>query len=375
MIVVLICSILSIIIAYFSSYKGKICEQLFKLSFFPITLLQMIHYDYGNDYMGYLNDHLMYYHKSFQEFRYLHSIESGSFKDMGWAVISHFFPGKAGFFILVALLSLVQNIIYCKLIQEYVEPRLRWKALAIYLFGTSYYVLNFSALRQGFTVAIAVYAIMLSCKDKIKHAIVLVLLAATIHGSVIVMLPFLFLSKFKIKDGKFFGNMIVWTTFILFISKPVVSRFYTAIMKYVPILERRYRNYAISMKATDSSVGIGFFLNLVMYLIILYFIFRKFTEFSKEYRVFMLLAVVSLMVVPFQLNITGLISRIGTYFAVYEIVVIPTLYSRIKDKYLRLGVYFIYIFMMLYAYYGFFFLTEWSAKSYRNFHTIFRAFE
>lgn len=375
MIIVFICSLLSIIIAYLSSYKGKVTEQLFKLSFFPITLLQMIHYDYGSDYMGYLDDHLTYYHKSFKEFLYLHSIESGSFKDMGWAVIGHFFPGKTGFFILVALLSLVQNIIYYKLIKEYVEPRLRWRALAIYLLGTSYYVLNFSSLRQGFVVAIAVYAIMLSCKDKIKYAIVLVLLAATIHGSVIVMLPFLFLSKFKLKDGKFLGNIIVCATFILFISKPIVSRFYTAIMKYVPILERRYRNYAISMKATDSSVGIGFFLNLVMYLIILYFIYRKFTEFPKEYRIFMLLAVVSLTVVPFQLNITGLMSRIGTYFAVFEIIVVPTLYSRIKDKYIRLGVHSIYIFMKLYAYYSFFFLTEWSAKSYRNFHTIFSAFE
>lgn len=375
MIVVFICSILSVLIAYFSSCNGKISEQLFKLSFFPITLLQMIHYNYGNDYMGYLGDHLTYYHKSFKEFLYLHSIESGSFKDMGWAVISHFFPGKAGFFILVALLSLVQNIIYYRLMKEYVEPGLRWKALMIYLSGTSYYLLNFSALRQGFTVAIAVYAIMLSCKNKIQYAIVLVLLAATIHGSAIVILPFLFLNKLKIRNGRFFGTIIVWTTLILFISQSVVSRFYTVIMKYVPILERRYRNYATGMAATDSSVGIGFLLNLVMYLVILYFIFRKFTEFQKEHRIFMLLAVISLMVVPFQLNISGLISRIGTYFAVFEIVVVPTLYAKIKDKYIRLGVQIIYVFMMLYAYYGFFFLTEWSAKSYRTFHTILSAFE
>lgn len=370
MFVLIFVSCVSVIMAYVSSYRGRICKGLFELSFFPITFAQVIYFDVGADYLGYYNAHQVY-QESFEKLLYYRSIGSGDFKDMGWAFLSHFFPGNVGFFVLVGLLSVVRNIIYCHFIKEYVEPRQRWKALAIYLFSTSYYLLNFSALRQGTAVSLCVLAVMLSCKDKIKQAIVLVLIASTLHSSVLVILPFLFLTKFSLKSGHKYGTMLGGITLVLFFSTSLVKRLFLSFISFVPQWERNYGHLFVDMPATGMHLGLGFALNLVMYLILYYFIIYGFKNFSEDYKVFVLLVCVTLVILPFQMNISGLVSRVGTYFSVFQIVVVPTVYSKIKDLRIRYGAAFIYSFMMLYSYYLFLCVTDWSAKSYREFHTIF----
>ncbi|MCI9361695.1 MAG: EpsG family protein [Hungatella sp.] len=370
MIVVIPISIVSVFLAYLSSYRGIIREGFFKIAFYLITFLQVIHFDYGNDYMAYYNEHALY-QSSFREFLYFRQIGHGAFKDMGWAFVSRFFPGKLGFFLFIAVLSIIQNIIYYKLIKEYVQPRHRWKALAIYLFTTSCYLFGFSGLRQGIAIAICISAIVLSNRNRLVSGIILVLFAASLHGSALVILPFLMLSKLRFKNGRKYGTIMVSITLTFFLSVTVVSRLFAVIFSLVPFLERKYGHYVIDMAAAGKAPGLGFALNLLMYLILFYFMFNRFNTFSKEYKVFILLTCISLVILPFQLNISGLISRVGMYFSVFQILVVPTVYSKIRDRYMRVGATMIYSFMMLYGYYEFFFVTEWSAKSYRNFKTIF----
>ncbi len=369
-VVVILVSMLAVMLTYLSSYSKRYQRPVFALAFFLVTILQVIHYDYGTDYMGYLADHMLY-NKSWKRLLYLRRIGHGAFKDMGWVLIQRFFPGEYGFFLFVGIISIIQNYIYYVLIKNYVGRKDRWKAMAIYLFMTSCYVLNFSAIRQGFAVALCVGAILLASKNKLWLAIVITLVAASIHVSAIVFLPFLFLSKLKLNHGRLYAVFFSFVAAALYLSTTLLGGIYARVMGFFPLLSRNYGHYIEIMSATGDSFGFGFLLNSIMYIIIIYFIYKRFEEFTKEQKIFLLLVSVSFWLIPFSTQISGIISRLGTYFTVFEIAAVPLVYSKIRNSLIRKGVGFIYTFMMLFSYYNFFFVSEWSSESYAAFKTIF----
>lgn len=320
--------------------------------------------------MGYLADHKLY-NKSWTRLFYLRRIGHGAFKDIGWVLLQRLFPGEYGFFLFVAIISIIQNYIYYALIKDYVVRKDRWKAMAIYLFTTSYYAVNFSAIRQGFAVSLFVWAVLLASKDKLWLAIAITLAAASIHASAIVFLPFLFLSKLKLKHGRLYAVLFSFVAAVLYLSTTLLKSIYTKIIGFFPLLSRNYGHYIEVMSATGDSLGFGFLLNSIMYIIMIYFIYKRFEEFTKEQKIFLLLISVSFWLIPFSIQISGIISRLGTYFTVFEIAAVPLVYSKIRNNLIRKSVGFIYTFMMLYGYYSFFFITEWSSESYAVFKTIF----
>lgn len=64
-------------------------------------------------------------------------------------------------------------------------------------------------------------------------------------------------------------------------------------------------------------------------------------------------------------------SRMEYYFLAFQVVTVPIVYGKIRDKTIRLGVSAIYIFLLFIGYYRFFFVTEWSSTTFKYFHTIF----
>lgn len=372
MVVVISVSILAVILTYFSSCSKYYQQLLFAAAFFLVTILQVIHYDYGTDYMGYFTDH-MFYSRNWKELLYLRQIGHGAFKDMGWVLIARLFPGRYGFFLLVGIVSIIQNYIYYKLIKDYVIRKDRWKAMAIYLFTTNLYVINFSGIRQGFAVALCVWAILLASKDKLWFAVAITLLATGIHVSALVFLPFLFLSKLDLKRGRLYAVTFFVVAMALYLSTTLLGGIYAKIMGFFPLLSRNYGHYIKTMSSTGEPLGFGFLLNSVMYIIIIYFIYKKFEEFTKEQRIFLLLIGVSFWLIPFSTHISGIISRLSTYFTVFEIVAVPLVYSKIRNNVVRMGVGIIFAFMMMFSYYKFFFVSQWSSESYATFKTIFSA--
>lgn len=372
MVVVLTTSIIALIIAYFHKMiKIKpLFLSLFALAFVLLTFLQAIHYNYGADYMGYYAYYQSYQGKSLSELKNLYALGSGAFKDIGWVVLNRLMPGEHGFFLLVIFISIIENLIYFKFITTYIEQEHWWKALAIYLFMTSYYVLNFSALRQGLTVSLCVLCVMLSSRGRLKASLILAAFTITIHMSAIVIIPVLFLSRLRLKNGKKYGIIIFISAIVLFFGNALVGNIFDLVIDKIPILGSHYGHYTEDI-ATDNSLGFGFVLHSVMYLVMIYHVITRFDEYNHEQKVIILLTCISFCIIPFQLRISGLISRIGYYFSVFQIVSVPMVYSKIHNPLVRYAVWFIYIFMMLYGYYNFFFVTQWSSESFSEFHTIF----
>lgn len=374
MVIVLITSIIALILVYFQKHvcfkQSKI--TLLGLAFTLITILQAIHYNYGSDYINYYNNYLLYKESSsVSQLLFLKSIGSGAFKDMGWVLINWLMPEPNGFFLLIIIISIIENIIYYKLIKAYTDKRHWWKSLAIYLFVTSYYVLNYSAIRQGFAVSLCILSIMLVLDDRIMSSLAVAVFAVTIHSSALVMIPFIVTSKLPLKNGCKYGTTILFISVVLFLGNTIVWGIFEHIIDLIPFLGNHYAHYVEDIPVTEKSLGLGFVLHSVMYMVLIYHVIVRFNEYSHNQRVVILLTCISYCIIPFQLTISGLVSRIGTYFSVFQIVAVPMVYSKIKDSMLRLGVGFIYVFMMLHGYYRFFFVTQWSSESFAEFQTIF----
>ena len=107
----------------------------------------MIHYDYGNDYMPYYN-----VYKQVTSYRFdLSGILAGDyFREPGWVLLCWFFKPIGGFFMMVAVLNLIENMLVYRTIKIYVEKKWWPLSVFIYLFSTSLYLLNFSMMRQKF---------------------------------------------------------------------------------------------------------------------------------------------------------------------------------------------------------------------------------
>lgn len=147
MYIVLFCSLVALLFTHLET-KGKMKGGM-KLGFILITLLGVIHYDYGNDYMP-------YYELSNQVTKYSFNLKAilakEYYRDPGWVILCFLFKPIGGFFMMVAVLNVIQNCIVYRFIRRNVEKKWWVMALFVYLFVTGYYLMAFSMMRQMFVV-------------------------------------------------------------------------------------------------------------------------------------------------------------------------------------------------------------------------------
>lgn len=362
MIIVISTSVIAVLLAYMSSIPKYRRLGLFKLAFILVSLIVCFRYNYGTDYISYYNRFLTMSNNP----DVLKGIFTGQYREPLWAFLNWFFPKPYGFFLLIAIIGVVQNRIFYKFIKENLEPCDHWKGLAIYLFTAELYLYDFSMIRQGFAVALCVWATMYAGKKKIVPAVIIVVIAASIHLTALIVLPFLFLSLTKLEKGKIIAIAYVVITVALFFTSNFARNIFDYVIGYDVM--SRYMEYQITISATES-LGMGFALGSIFYIVFIYFIIRRFEEFEFEQRLYMVMTCVSLPLVPFSLIVSSLMGRMGIYFTALQMVTIPTVYKRIRHKILKYMLVLIYIFMMFVGYYNFF-NQSWSTEAYRTYQTI-----
>lgn len=356
-------SLLAIILTYLSQYKNY--NILFKLAFLFITIIACIHYNFGTDYDNYYDLFRELSRYSFEEVLQLNIVHV----EPGWAFLNILFShlgDPLGFFVLVCLLNIIQNYIYYVFIKKYVCPKYRWLALTIYLFSSTFYILNFSMMRQGLAVSLVVLATMLLSNQKYLYALLIVLLSSCIHKSALI-----FLLAFPVGLCKFENSrallVILWGGVIIaFASSSMISSIYSSVIG-LQVFEK-YQGYE---DFGTTSIGVGFFINLLPYLVITCMVFNK-KILSKSMFYMSIIMFLSLILNAFTLKIT-LIGRLLFYFSVFSIVVIPNLYKQIKSQPIRLCLIFIYLFMILSGYSDYFKPSNWAYEDYKTFHTVFEA--
>ena len=79
-----------------------------KYGFMLVTFIAMIHYNYGNDYESYYSAYNQVVSTPFN----ISAIMQGEvYREPGWALLCYLFEYLGGFFGMVAILNVIQNII------------------------------------------------------------------------------------------------------------------------------------------------------------------------------------------------------------------------------------------------------------------------
>lgn len=359
MYIVVICSLIALVLTYLDS-KYKLRDGM-KYGFALVTLLGAIHYNYGNDYMAYYD-----IYKSIVNvpFSWTNLLNGYIYKEPGWALLNYLFKPIGGFFMMVAVLNVIQNVIYYKFIKANVEREWWPVAVFIYLFSTNFYLLNFSMMRQGLVIAIFLWMWKYIKNRKWFIALLGLIAGSFIHTSAIILMPFAFWGFLRIRNGKFLAIIYI----ILFLTLWVAEDFLNGFFEIVIMFEE-FQEYVNYMKdAEQVEFGVGFLVNMIPLAVSLYYLITDRTQSEKNHQL-VALSAVGFMIIPFS-QIIPLIGRVGMYFNVFSIGAFTMSYSAIKTSMVRYGLVSIFVLMMLYDYW-LFFNTGVFAKSYAEFKTIF----
>ena len=130
MYIVIFCSLIALLLTYLESRNQA--KGGMKWGFVIVTILGMIHYDYGNDYMFYYD-----VYKQVTSYRFdLSGILGDYYREPGWALLCWLFKPIGGFFMMVAVLNLIQNMLVYRTINNYVEKK--WWPLSVFIYNKIY---------------------------------------------------------------------------------------------------------------------------------------------------------------------------------------------------------------------------------------------
>lgn len=359
MYIVIFCSFIAILLTYLDS--RNLLKGGMKLGFMLLTFLAVIHYDYGNDYMAYFG-----LYQQIESFSTLGDIISSDFyRDAGWSVVNYLFRYFGGFFCLVAVISIIEGVVYYQAIRRYLPRDLWWFGTFIYLFATSFYLLNFSMLRQGLVIAIFLAVYPLIENKKWWLAAPILYLCSFVHGSALLLVPFAFWGFLPIKNGK---TWVVAFSVIL-VAMYLSSQFLASIPRFVMENADAFEYYEDTYSELDTTTkfGLGFVIYLIPTIVTILFLGNKNAD-ERTKRLVALSCLVALFT-PLS-TVVPMIGRVGMYFGMFRIMALPVSYKAISNKALRVGITALYITIILYDYI-LFFSSEVFGEHYKEFHTIF----
>lgn len=361
MTVILLVSIIALVLTYLDK-RGFLKKGLF-YAFVLLSFIEAIHYNYGNDYMAYYN---WFYEVIKYRFSFKGILNRDYFIDAepGWVLLNYLFK-PVGFLGLVAVLSVIQNAIYYKFIKEYVPKKWMVLAMFIYLFdANSFYVINMSMLRQGFTVALFLLMFMLLQKKKYVYAGIIAVMGYLIHSSFLICLPFALAFYIPEKWIKYYSYGLIFLFLLMMINAQFLMDTLNQLMMFEQLGEYA-ENY--TERGEFRGYGLGFMIGCIPLVVSIIYLATSIDSVEKKRIV--AVSSISFMVLPF-VQILPLAQRMGIYFATFSFAALPYVFSWIKNTTVRVGVVSLYVIYILFGYWAFFTGPTYS-KSYSVFHSIF----
>lgn len=357
MIATLIFNSIAVFLAWLESNNSY--KHGLKLSIFIMFIFLALRYDFGNDYMAYL--------ELFQDINRYSGFNPDSFifkgNEIGWLYLNRFF-GFLGFFPMIAFLAAFTCFVLYLFIKTYVPLRYYWFAVFIYVFQPYNMLVLSSAMRQAVVVSIFLLAIDLIIRKKIIWYILLVLIGTLFHTSAIFLLPFILLAFLNWKINIYYVLLIG----VLF-SVPFI--FINDTINYINFIASQYLNFYlgyIEESEIITSVGLGFALNVLIYLIVIFYS-QKEIDFANN--ILFKIAIISFLMIPLSFGVQ-LIGRLNFYLLPVMMAVFPLVFLKIKKSYLRILFVNIVVLFTLYNFFIFFESDVWK-NDFGVYYTIFSA--
>ena len=361
MYVVTIC-ILVCLLFTFRECKDKMKNGM-AFGFAIVTFLGCIHYDYGNDYMSYYQ---IFKEVEKTDFNLNSVLNEDIYHESGWIFINYIFKYLGGFFVLVAFLNILQNIIVYRFIKNEVEKKWWLLATFIYLVTVELYLYNFSMMRQSFVVYMFLGMWPFIKKRNWIIPFIVLYLCSYVHSSGKFLMPFAFWGFVPLRNSKLMGFGSLGLFFLLWLSVDILNNLlmYTLNSEDVQKYFDRYGGVGKS----KLSIGIGFLIQLLPFFIAIYALIKE-KVMEQEHKRLLCLGILGFMVTPFTTYLP-LLGRFGIYFTVFRIGAIPIIYNSIEKTTNRNILLSLFVLITFYDYFKFFSLESWR-DSYSTFNTIF----
>lgn len=284
---ILLTNFVAVFFAYCAKSKNKGIGLV--ASFYVIWIFLSIRYDFGNDYMAYLEMHHDFQNGKLDDFNY----------ELGWIIINKLIPN---FFFLIILLSTFNCIVYYKYIKSYVNRDYWWLAVFIYCFNTNFMLIQSSTMRQTVAILIFIISIKFILERKCLLYIICCFLAMLFHKSALIFLPIYWIVLIPY-NKKLFRVLVVGFFLILYL---VASSLQPLVAKIVLFLfQSKYEHFLID----SSQINI---LNAALYTILVAILLEFTNNKNFEIKVFCWISVLALFTFPLS-SIIPMTARLGYY--------------------------------------------------------------
>lgn len=313
-----------------------------ELGFLLLTIYLCIRYDYGNDYLGYLDSFERYnsFSYSITDIDTLAGLQSRG--DYGWVIIN-ILCKPLGYFGMIMLLTILFMGQVYYFIKRYVPPKWYWFSVFLFAFHPLLMVVGVAGMiRQWTVVFIFLCCLGLIKKRKIIPYMAIILAATTIHKTAYILFPVYFVTYHKWNHK---NSVAVFAFFLLA---------WSALIPNIPIdlIMSLFDNEQLSSyeemigTGTSSGYGISSILVIGMSLLCLSQIRDRDESTQFLYRIMAL----SLLFVPL-IGLNSLIGRLVVYFSIMTIVAYPlTIESLLQKRKVNLCYAIISIFVIYYLY-------------------------
>lgn len=357
----LLIGLIAIFLTY-EDWKNKV-KNGYEYAFIIITAFLAVRYDFGMDYMGYMEEFYMYDRANVSIFNF-HEVSNVAKSELGWVYLMLLFR-PFGFFGFVFLLTIVENLILYDFIKRNVSKEWRWLAIFIYVFYPTFLLHGCAMMRQWLAITIIVFSTRYVEKYRIIPFAICIMLAFFFHKSALVGILVLLLSFiYSPKASYIFGGALAILVFYSF-SNADKLLLYTARI-FESDIYQGYEHY--TEQTVDTSMNLFGIISTFTMPIVCGLMIPKF---KKNEMLFLLLYLVSIIFIPLR-SMSQLVLRMEVYFSVFSIALFPIVISKIKKPQLRV---LLAIFVILTTASGY--VNIWRAPSsswmskFHEYHTIF----
>ena len=335
------------------------------IAFGIITIYMAIRYDYGNDYMSYLESFYRYfdYRGSLFDFNSLKDMHAHN--EYGWVFLNLLFR-PLGFFGLIIVLAIVENWIIYDFVKSYVPKRWYPFALFIYVFNPNILVLGSSMMRQWLAICIFIFSFRFIRDRKPIRYLICIMVAITMHSSAIILLPFYFITYLRNVNLSF--KSLFWFIPLLVLWFIVSPRLFSSNLDW--LLSGDEAEY-YEVYTTDSSGETYGILGIIAAFLYPIICITQTNKFDPKLRLLIYLFFCSIFLRPLGL-VVGMVHRLGFYFMVFSIVVFPMVMEKIR----KIRIEWVYVLLVIIIvptlrdFYVFFHSKNWI-DHYLNYQTIF----
>lgn len=229
--------------------------------------------------------------------------------------------------------------------------------LSLYLFITAgMLVSTMNGLRQYLVIATLFFAYKLILEKKTLYYILLCLLLASIHTSVLLMIPVFFYVQSKPWSRRKILLLVLVLILIAFRGDFLLQ------MLSEGLSEGQYSNYSEGLVSDNSRTANVFRVMVMCVPAVLSFIERnKFDYEDKEYNVCSNMAVLTALCYCMTLR-TWVFARVAMYFGVYSLLLYPMLLNKIGERNKKI------VLILFYFFYFVFFYIDTRSVVYTNYY-------